>query len=163
MSIKVSQSINCFVASDPRLTFHDGRARLYARIGINHAEPKEGGGWIDLEPTFHDLVMFGKSAERSYEMVRKGDNVIAQGSVQTRPTVDADGQEEEVEQFVAKRIGHDVNLTTYTVQRKRSAGQEPAGREAPAAGTAAPANQKLRQPPPAPPPPPPPHAEPMAR
>ncbi|WP_146605295.1 single-stranded DNA-binding protein [Jiangella anatolica] len=159
MAIKVSQSINCFVASDPRLTFHDGKARLYARIGINHAEPKEGGGWNDLEPTFHDLVMFGKSAERSYEMLRKGDNVIAQGSVQTRPTVDDDGQEEEVEQFVAKRIGHDINLTTYAVQRKRSAGQEPASREAPAAG---PATQQLRQPPPAPPPPPP-HAEPMAR
>ncbi|SDU25877.1 single-stranded DNA-binding protein [Jiangella alkaliphila] len=155
MAIKTMQSINGFIASDPQLTFTNGKARFYARIGIRHYEPLEGGRFRDLEPTFHDLVQFGKSAERSIELLRRGDNFIAQGSVRTY-TRDNDGVEEEAEQFVAKRIGHDLNLTNYTVQRKNAAAQQAPGHDTPAARAAAPTIQRQPQlPPPAPPAPPP--------
>ncbi|SDU77219.1 single-stranded DNA-binding protein [Jiangella alkaliphila] len=153
MAIKTMQSINGFIASDPQLTFPNGRSRLYVRIGINHAERIEGG-YRDLEPTFHDLVMFGKSAERAHEMLRRGDNFIAQGSVQTYDSV-VDGEEQETEQFVAKRIGHDINLTTYTVQRKRATTQQTPGQQAPTTAAPGAATQQRQLPPPAPPPPPP--------
>ncbi len=128
MAIRTSPSINGFIASDPRLTFNDdGEARFYARIGQNHYRREDDGSFTELEPTFHDLVQFGKGAELSAERFRKGDNFVAQGYVRDY-TRDVDGQERTDEQFVAKRLGHDPNLTTYTVDRRPRA-----EREAPAA------------------------------
>lgn len=128
MAIRTSPSVNGFVASDPRLTFNDdGEARLYARIGIQHYRREEDRSFTELEPTFHDLVQFGKGAELSAERFRKGDNFLAQGYVRDYTRV-VDGQERTDEQFVAKRLSHDPNLTTYTVDRRPRA-----EREAPAA------------------------------
>ena len=138
MAIRTSPSVNGFVASDPRLTFNeDGEARFYARIGIQHYRRDEDGSFTELEPTFHDLVQFGKGAELSAERFRKGDNFLAQGSVRDYTRV-VDGQERTDEQFVAKRLSHDPNLTTYTVDRRPraereapAAGRDPASRPAP--------------------------------
>lgn len=56
-SLKTSQSINGFIASDPKITFNDdGQARFYARIGQNHFERNEDGSFRELEPSFHDLT-----------------------------------------------------------------------------------------------------------
>jgi single-strand DNA-binding protein len=72
VAIKTSPSINGFIASDPRPTFNDdGEARLYARIGIQHYRREEDRSFTELEPTFHDLVQFGKGAELSAERFRK--------------------------------------------------------------------------------------------
>ncbi|GAB3924369.1 hypothetical protein GCM10011575_03340 [Microlunatus endophyticus] len=128
MAIKTEPSIKGFIASDPRLTFNDdGQARFYARIGQNHYHREEDGTFTELEPSFHDLVQFGKGAELSADRFIKGDKFIAQGYVQDYRHV-VDGQERTDEQFVAKRLGHDPNLTTYTVDRRPRA-----EREAPAA------------------------------
>jgi len=128
VAIRTSPSINGFIASDPRLTFNDnGEARLYARIGIQHYRREDDGSFTELEPTFHDLVQFGKGAELSADRFRKGDNFLAQGYVRDYTHV-VDGQERADEQFVAKRLSHDPNLTTYTVDRRPRA-----EREAPAA------------------------------
>lgn len=118
MAIRTSQSINGFIASDPRITFNDdGQARFYARIGINHFRREDDGTFTELEPTFHDLVQFGKGAELSAERFRKGDNFLAQGYVHDHTRV-VDGQERTDEQFVSKRLAHDPNITTYTVDRR---------------------------------------------
>ncbi len=128
MAIKTSPSINGFIANDPRLTFNDdGEARFYARIGQNHYRREDDGSFSELEPTFHDLVQFGKGAELSADRFRKGDNFVAQGYVREYTRV-VDGQERTDDQFVAKRLSHDPNLTTYTVDRRPRA-----EREAPAA------------------------------
>lgn len=89
--------------------------------------------FTQLDPTFTDLVMFRKSAERAHDQFRKGDNFIAEG--ETRTYTGQDGAERE--QFVASRIGHDNNITRYSVDRtpQREAAQretparEPASRE----------------------------------
>ena len=69
--------------------------------------------------------MFDKAAQRAAEKFQKGDNFIAEGRSNTH-----EYQGEQREQFIASRIGHDNNRTTYTVDRSR---QERAGadREAP--------------------------------
>lgn len=129
MALKTSQSINGFIASDPRLTFNDdGQARLYARIGINHYRREEDGSFTELEPSFHDLIQFGKGAELSAERFRKGDNFLAQGYVRDYTRV-VDGQERTDEQFVTKRLAHDPNITTYHVERRAGSSE----RDAPAA------------------------------
>ncbi|WP_166355045.1 single-stranded DNA-binding protein [Phytoactinopolyspora limicola] len=131
MAIKTTQAINGFIATEPRLSFNDdGQARLYVRIGINHFERQDDGSFRKLQPTYHDLVQFGRGAERSYERFRRGDDVVAQGYVR-QYTRNIDGQERTDEQFVAKRLGHDPNTTTYEVHRKPSAREHDSGRTGP--------------------------------
>ena len=133
MAIKTEPSIKGFIASDPRLTFNDdGQARFYARFGQNHYHREEDGTFTELEPSFHDLVQFGKGAELSAERFQKGDKFVAQGYVQDYQHM-VDGQQRTDEQFVAKRLGHDPNLTTYTVDRRpRSEREAPAADRDPA-------------------------------
>ena len=79
MTIRTKESLSGFVASDPELTFTSkGDARLYARIGQPAAgQLGEIRRWLQLEPTFTDLVMFRKSAELAHEQFRKGDDFLA--------------------------------------------------------------------------------------
>jgi single-strand DNA-binding protein len=144
VAIKTSPSINGFIANDPRLTFNDnGEARFYARFGQNHYRREDDGSFSELEPTFHDLVQFGKGAELSAERFRKGDNFLAQGYVRDYKHV-VDGQDRTDEQFVAKRLSHDPNLTTYSVDRRpRSEREAPAAeRESASRNTARPAAEQ---------------------
>lgn len=130
MTIRTKQSLAGFVATDPELTFtSNGDARVYMRVGQPQARFEQNGTFTQLEPEFTDLVMFRKSAELAHEQFRKGDNFIAEG--ETRTYTGEDGLERE--QFVASRIGHDNNITRYTVDRgapEREAPQHEApGRE----------------------------------
>ena len=121
MAIKTSQAINGCSSADPRLTFSEsGQARFYARVGINHYEPQQDGSFRKLDPTYHDLIQFGKSAERSAERYVKGDDIIAQGYTREY-TREINGQERTDEQFVAKRIAPDPNITDFTIDRRPSA------------------------------------------
>lgn len=114
MTIRTKESLSGFVASDPELTFTSkGDARLYIRVGQPQARFEEDGTFTNLDPTFADLVMFRKSAERAHEQFRKGDNFIAEGETRTY----TGGEGADREQFVASRIGHDNNITRYTVDR----------------------------------------------
>lgn len=114
MTIRTKESLSGFVATDPELTFTSkGDARLYARIGQPQARVEDDGTFTQLEPTFTDLVMFRRSAELAHEQFQKGDNFLAEG--ETRTYTGSDGTERE--QFVASRIGHDNNITRYTVDR----------------------------------------------
>ena len=118
MAIKTSQSINGFIATDPKITFNDdGQARFYARIGINHYQRNDDGTFTELDPSYHDLIQFGKGAELSAERFRKGDNFLAQGYVRDYNHV-VDGQERTDQQFVTNRLAHDPNTTTYQVDRR---------------------------------------------
>jgi single-strand DNA-binding protein len=69
-----------------------------------------------LETTFHHLVAFKAAAEQGHERLAKGDNFIAEGYVREynyrarRPGVEG-------EEFVARRIGHDLARTRYEVDR----------------------------------------------
>lgn len=115
MAIQTKESLSGFIASDPELTFTSkGDARLYMRIGQPQSRLEDDGSFTSLDPTFADLVMFRKSAERAHEQFRKGDNFIAEGETRTYTT-----SEGSREQFVASRIGHDNNITRYNVDRTR--------------------------------------------
>lgn len=118
MTINTKTSLSGFIASDPDLTFTvKGDARFYARVGQPQSRREEDGTFTDLEPIFTDMVMFRKSAERAHAQFRNGDNFIAEGEVHHYSQT-VDGVDVEKEQFVASRIGHDNNITTYEVARK---------------------------------------------
>jgi single-stranded DNA-binding protein len=126
MAITTRESVSGFIASEPQLSFtQNGDARFYARIGQEHAQRADDGTFTQLEPTFTDLVLFGKSAERAYGKFQKGDPFLAEGQARSY-TQNVDGNLVERDQFVARRIGHDNNRSTYTVDRTRPEREAPA-------------------------------------
>ena len=62
--------------------------------------------------------MYRRSAERAYEQFAKGDNFIAEGYTHVF-SYERDGQTVTREEFVAKRLGHDVARSSYSVDRTR--------------------------------------------
>lgn len=115
MAIPTRESLSGFIASDPQLTqTAGGGQRLYARVGIEQFERNEDGSFTQLDSQFTNLVMFDKAAERAAEKFQKGDHFIAEGRSNVR-----EYQGEQREQFIASRIGHDNNRTTYEVDRRR--------------------------------------------
>lgn len=128
MAIHTQESFTGFIASDPQLS-HTGKgeARFYARVGQEHYRKEPDGSFTELETTFHDLVAYRATAERAHERFAKGDSFVAEGY--THPfEYERDGQTVQGEEFVAKKIGHDLARTNYDVDRSprnaRAAEQE---------------------------------------
>ena len=125
MALHTQQSISGFIASEPQQsTTENGDTRLYVRIGQPHFRRNEDGSFTELEPSFHDMVAYRATAERALTRFTKGDSFIAEGYTRTFP-VERDGQVVEAEEFVAKKLGHDLARTNYDVDRtRRTAGTE---------------------------------------
>ncbi|MGO1318547.1 MAG: single-stranded DNA-binding protein [Cellulomonadaceae bacterium] len=118
MSMHTQTSVSGFIASDPQLSeTAKGDARFYARFGQEHYRREADGSFTELETTFHNMVMFGRSAQHAHDRFAKGDKFLAEGYTRT-PEYERDGtMVEGEEEFVAKRIGHDVARTRYQVDR----------------------------------------------
>ncbi|MET0843326.1 MAG: single-stranded DNA-binding protein [Mycetocola sp.] len=119
MTFHTQQSLSGFIASEPkRSVTESGTTCFYVRVGQHHFRREDGGTFTELEPTFHDLVAYRATAERALTRFSKGDSFIAEGYVRTFE-VERDGAVIEREEFVAKKIGHDLARTNYAVDRAR--------------------------------------------
>lgn len=122
MTIPVQQSLAGFIASDADVSFTDaGITRVHFRVGVEHWRRKQDGTFTKLDNSFHDLLIFGKTAERAAARFRKGDQFIAHGYVDTRP---AEPPARPSEVFVARKIGHDLARTAYDVSRTPAAARQ---------------------------------------
>lgn len=119
MALHTQQSISGFIASEPqRSTTETGHVRMYVRIGQPQFRRNDDGSFTELEPTFHDMVAFRATAERALARFVKGDSFVAEGYKRTFP-IERDGHVIEAEEFVAKKLGHDLARTNYEVDRSR--------------------------------------------
>ena len=119
MAIRTRQSLTGFIASDPQLTFTTkGDARLYAKIGQEHFRRNEDGSFTQLDTTFHDLVIYRRTAERAHTALAKGDRFVAEGYLHAYEH-QVDGQTQHGEEFVATKLGHDTARTTSRIDRTR--------------------------------------------
>jgi single-strand DNA-binding protein len=119
MSIPTQMSLVGFIASDPDLHFTNAGAEyLRVRIGVEQWRKEVDGNFTKLEPTFHDMVAFESTAREAYARFRKGDSFVASGYVHEYE-VERSGVIKE--EFVARKLGHNVNRTAYEVQRGRLA------------------------------------------
>jgi single-stranded DNA-binding protein len=134
MSIPTQMSLAGFIASEPDLHFTSAGAEyLRVRVGVEQWRKEVDGSFTKLDPTFHDMVAFESTAREAYARFRKGDSFIASGYVHEY----ANERTGEIrEEFVARKIGHNVNRTEYEVKRRRLA----AATEQPAPSAPAPAN-----------------------
>ena len=120
MAIHTQESLSGFIASEPHLSFTEkGDARLFVKIGQEHYRREDDGSFTQTETTFHDLVAFRKTAERAHQRFAKGDKFVAEGYTHHYDRTDDNGQAVKVEEFVAKKLGHDLARTRYTVDRPR--------------------------------------------
>ncbi len=125
MTIRTRMSLHGFIATDPYLHFSEnGVARFCARVGVRQFRQSPVGSTTQVEPTFHDLVILRKIAERADEAFRKGDTLVATGHINENP-YERHGRRIVREEFVARHIGHDLVLTTYVVDRKQPAPPDP--------------------------------------
>ena len=82
MSIPTQMSLVGFIADDPDLHFTAaGAAYLRARVGVERWRKEVDGTFTKLDPTFHDLVAFDRTAAEAYGRFRKGDSFVASGYV----------------------------------------------------------------------------------
>ncbi|MGR0221575.1 single-stranded DNA-binding protein [Agromyces sp. ZXT2-6] len=122
MALHTQQSLSGFIASDPQQSItENGDTRFYVRIGQPHFRREDDGSFSELEPSFHDLVTYRATADRAFARFAKGDSFVAEGYVRTFQ-VERDGAIIEREEFVAKKIGHDLARTNYDVDRSRRTG-----------------------------------------
>ncbi len=117
MALHTQQSLSGFIASEPqRSATENGDTRFYVRVGQPHFRREVNGDFTVLEPSFHDLVAYRATADRALTRFAKGDSFVAEGYVRTFQ-VERDGEAFEREEFVAKKIGHDLARTNYDVDR----------------------------------------------
>lgn len=123
MSIPTQMSLAGFIASEPDLHFTSAGAEyVRVRVGVEQWRKEVDGSFTKLDPTFHDMVSFESTARETYARFRKGDSFVASGYVHEYE-VEAAGEIRE--EFVARKIGHNVNKTSYEVQRRRVAPATP--------------------------------------
>jgi single-strand DNA-binding protein len=121
MSIATQMSLTGFFATAPELHLTAaGKECLRARVGVQHFRKEVDGSFTELDKTFHNLVMFEATARNAYHRFCAGDSFVASGYIHEYE-VDRGAATDLSEEFVARKIGHDVNLTPYEVQRPRGA------------------------------------------
>jgi len=121
MTLHTQQSLSGFIASEPQHSVtENGDSRFYVRVGQQHFRREDDGGFTELDPSFHDMVAYRATADRALDRFAKGDSFVAEGYVRTFQ-VERDGEAVEREEFVAKKIGHDLARTNYEVDRTRRA------------------------------------------
>ncbi|AZT93850.1 MULTISPECIES: single-stranded DNA-binding protein [Micrococcales] len=117
MPVPTGPGISGFIKSRPQLSMTvNNDPRFSAWVGIPQTQIDENGVLQELEPLETRMVMFGASAQRAHEKFRKGDDIVAFGA-NKEYTATRDGQQVTEEYFLASHIGHDNNVTTYTVHR----------------------------------------------
>lgn len=117
MTIPVQQSLAGFIVSDADVSFTEsGTTQVRFRVGVEHWHRERDGTFTRLDNSFHDLLIFGKTAEHAAARFLKGDQFIAHGRVETR-YAEPPARPTEREVFVARRIGHDLARTAYGVDR----------------------------------------------
>ena len=121
MSVPTQMSLVGFIASAPELHFTKAGAECCRmRVGIEQWRKEVDGSFTKLDPTFHDMVAFERTARETYARFRKGDSFVASGYVHEYEVDGRDGSAVK-EEFVARKIGHNASKTEYVVHRGRRA------------------------------------------
>ena len=117
------------IATEPTLgTTKDGRSWTKFRLAVeDRMRNPETGEWENAQTIFHDVVAFGRLAERTFGTLHVGDAVIAHGEFRFRIYEDAAGTSRTSASFVASRIGPDMLLVDVMLARPRERHSAPVG------------------------------------
>lgn len=126
MAMNTQQAVQGRIATEPELTnTANGSQRLAFRLAMPTYEEDMDGAFVETEPQFVTVEMWGKSAVRTSNTIRNGDAIVALGRVREYEFTTDEGQRTG-EVFRAARVGLDLNLTRVTVQRRTEPPATPA-------------------------------------
>jgi single-strand DNA-binding protein len=113
------------VATVPSLgQARDGQPWAKFRMAVDDRVRNPGSGeWETAQTIFHDVVVFGKLAERAVDRLQTGDAVLVQGEFRFQTYQDMGGKMRTATSFVASRLGPDLLLADVTVARDRVEGR----------------------------------------
>lgn len=91
------------ITRDPELKYTaKGTALLRLGIATNRSMQKEDGSYQDM-PTFHNIIAWGKLAERMAQILSKGQKIYIEGRIENR-SFEVDGQKKFTSEVVADNI-----------------------------------------------------------
>ncbi|GAA3844649.1 hypothetical protein I6I57_13630 [Brevibacterium casei] len=132
MAMPTTPAVEGYFTANPTLKPTRNDSHYFtARVALNTDEVLEDGTIVEHEPHYTNLDMFGASAQRAFEKYRSGDVFIAIGKAEETELTNRDGEPFTRERFHARGIGHNSNVTDYTVER-RGPERDAAGQEGPA-------------------------------
>ena len=146
MALHTQQSVSGFIASEPqRSVTENGDTRFYARIGQPHFRRNDDGTFTELEPasttwspTAPPPNAHSPASPRATASSPKATSAPSRSNATARSSTG--------EEFVAKKIGHDLARTNYDVDRtrRRAAAVERRYADAPSAGAVPQAHRRAR-------------------
>ncbi|QBX57317.1 single-stranded DNA-binding protein [Nocardioides seonyuensis] len=118
MSIPTQMSLAGFIVSISDLQRTTGGGdRIRLRVGVEQWRHEADDTFTKLDPTYHDVVAYDTAASVIGQRFRPGDFFVASGYIHEYE-IDQRGGSLIKEEFVARKIGHNANQTTYVVQRR---------------------------------------------
>lgn len=100
---------------------------VYGRfpIAVNPRVKDESGTWVDAEPEFYAVTMFGQAAENSAAQLGKGDRIVVAGEMTIRQYTDKQGNPAFARQVVADHIGASTRFADAVKVTPRAASAAP--------------------------------------
>jgi len=90
---------------DPEMrTTPTGQQVTNFAIATNRRYQDQAGAWVDSPPEYHEIVIWGKLAERCNQVLHKGERVYASGRLQTRSWEAQDGTKKYKTELIADSI-----------------------------------------------------------
>lgn len=108
----------------PRYTAANGTVQSRASFSMctNETYIKKDGTEVE-KPTWHDVVVWGKTADNAAKYLVAGQQVEVAGKIQNREYQDSEGKNRRVKEIVAQNIEYGAKPKTATVTA--SAGETP--------------------------------------
>jgi len=117
------------LGKDPQLDYtSSGKARCRFSLATTE-QYKDRDGQQQEKTEWHNIVMWGRTAEIAGEYLKKGSKVYIEGSIQTRQYQDKEGQTK----YITEIIGRVLQLLNRNGQQRNEAPppEEPAGKPVP--------------------------------
>ena len=108
----------CGIVSDPEIRFsQSGKAWAKVRVVFKDRKRDSNGEWVDGDPSFLDVVCFGKYAENLVESVAKGDTIYVDGRLSSSKWEDKEGNQRESWQVTADEVAVSLRWTPARTER----------------------------------------------
>jgi single-strand DNA-binding protein len=107
--------------TEPELKFSQAGKAIATFSLAQNSRVKDGDNWVDGEPTWFRVSVFGPMAENIVESLEKGARVIVQGGMKTNAW-EKDGEKRTSLEIIADAVGPDLRWATAKPVRQASGG-----------------------------------------
>lgn len=113
---------------DPEVQYtSSGNALTKFGIAVN-TRRKDGDEWVDGDPQFFDVTVWGEYGENIAESLGKGDRVVVAGKLQFRSWEADDGSKRSKIEITAEEVAPSLRWATAKVTRTEKKGSSGGGR-----------------------------------